>query len=322
MATMQAAVVTSFAEPPHYQSFDVPAIPGPDHQMVDVLAVGLHPRVRSGATGSHYTSTGELPLIPGVDGVGRLSDGDTVFFVADDDLPGTMADRAVIDTRRSVRLPHDADIAKIAAGVNPAMSSWVALRQRVSMQPGQTVMILGATGNAGAMAVQVAKLLGAAQVVAVGRNRTRLEQTTELGADTLIPILDDKEATGNAIRAAGSKVDIVIDYLWGEPASQTMLALVVGRDDRSKALDWIQIGSVAGPTIELPSALLRSSNLRILGNGQGAVSTRGYLAELPALVEQIDASELQINARTVPLSDVENTWNETDSGNLRTVFIP
>ena len=91
MTKMYAAVVSSFDEPPRYQEFDVPAPTDENHRLVDVLAVGLHPRVRSGASGKHYTSTGRLPMIPGVDGVGRLVDGSRVFFVADDDLPGPLA---------------------------------------------------------------------------------------------------------------------------------------------------------------------------------------------------------------------------------------
>src|ERR1700733_685683 len=164
MAKMNAAVVTSFDEPPHYQQFEVPQPSTTDEVLVDVLAVGLHPRVRTGAAGAHYTSTGTLPMIPGLDGVGQRPDGRRIYFVAADDVVGTMADKALVDARRSIDLPDDADVAKVAAAMNPAMSSWVALRRRVRIEPGQSVLILGATGNAGAMAAQVAKRLGAGRV--------------------------------------------------------------------------------------------------------------------------------------------------------------
>jgi NADPH:quinone reductase-like Zn-dependent oxidoreductase len=160
MARMNAAVVTSFAEPPHYQPFEVPQPNAADEFIVDVLAVGLHPRVRSGAAGAHYTSSGTLPMIPGVDAVGQRPDGTRVYFVAADDVIGTMADKALASAP-AIELPDDADVAKVAAAMNPAMSSWVALRRRVPIQPGQSVLVLGATGNAGAMAVQVARRLGA-----------------------------------------------------------------------------------------------------------------------------------------------------------------
>jgi NADPH:quinone reductase-like Zn-dependent oxidoreductase len=102
MDTMNAAVVTSFGEPPRYQRFEVPEPAGAGQVLVDVLAAGLHPRVRSGATGAHYTSTGTLPMIPGVDGVGRRADGRLVYFAAADDVIGTMAERAVVDVRRAI----------------------------------------------------------------------------------------------------------------------------------------------------------------------------------------------------------------------------
>jgi NADPH:quinone reductase-like Zn-dependent oxidoreductase len=161
MAMMNAAVVTSFDEPPHYQPFEVPHPSNGDEILVEVLAVGLHPRVRSGAAGRHYTSSGRLPMIPGIDGVGRRSDGKRVYFVTDDDVLGTMAERAIADVRRSIELPESANVAKIAAALNPATSSWVALRRRVPLEPGQAVLVLGATGNAGSMAVRVARRLGA-----------------------------------------------------------------------------------------------------------------------------------------------------------------
>src|ERR1700722_6778247 len=90
MTKMRAAVVTTFEQPPHYQEFDVPAPTGDAFAIVDVLAAGLHPRVRSDATGRHYASTGALPMIPGIDGVGRMADGRRVYFVAGDGFPGSM----------------------------------------------------------------------------------------------------------------------------------------------------------------------------------------------------------------------------------------
>ena len=267
-----------------------------------MLAVGLHPRTRSGAAGTHYTSTGSLPMIPGIDGVGRRTDGTRIYFVADDDGMGTMADKAVADVRRSIELPDDVDVARIAAALNPAMSSWVALRRRVPIEPGQHVLVLGATGNAGTMAVQVAKRLGAGRVVGAGRDVTRLGALAPVGADEVVRLTDDADATARALGAAAAEVDIVIDYLWGDPAQQAMVALLTARTDRSRPMDWIQIGAMAGPTIELPSVALRSANFRLQGSGQGAVSTEVYLAELPSLVAEIDAGHITVTTNCLPLA--------------------
>ena len=222
MEKMHAAVVTSFDEPPHYQEFDAPTKSSDEHEIVDILAVGLHPRVRSGASGRHYTSTGQLPMIPGVDGVGRLDDGTRVYFAADDELPGPMAEKAVIDMRRTVPLPEDAQVEVIAAAMNPAMSSWVALRRRVPIEAGQSVLILGASGNAGTMAVQVAKRLGAGRVVGAGRDASRLQALGGVGADEVVQLTEDADATAAALAQAAAEVDIVIDYLWGGPAERAM----------------------------------------------------------------------------------------------------
>jgi NADPH:quinone reductase-like Zn-dependent oxidoreductase len=322
MTHMHAAVVTSFDEPPHYQQLETPQPAGDDETLVDVLAVGLHPRVRTGAAGAHYTSTGKLPMIPGIDAVGRRPDGTRIYFVADDHAAGTMADKALVDVRRAIELPDGVDVAKVAAAMNPAMSAWVALRRRVPLQPGQSVLVLGATGNAGRMAVQVAKRLGAATVVGAGRDPERLAALRSAGADELVALTDDDEATGRALGAAAAEVDIVIDYLWGKPTERAIMALLTARSDRSRALDWIQIGAIAGPTIELPSVALRSANLRLQGNGQGAVSTEAYLAELPSLVDEIDAGTIAVHPNPVPLADVEEAWSRSDAPGTRTVLVP
>jgi NADPH:quinone reductase-like Zn-dependent oxidoreductase len=320
--SMHAAVVRSFDHPPRYENYDTPEPAGAEETLVDVLAVGLHPRVRSGAAGRHYTSSGTLPMIPGVDGVGRLPDGRRIYFAADDDTWGTMADKAVVDLRRAVPLPENADIVKVAAAMNPAMSSWVALRRRVQLQPGQSVLVLGATGSAGAMAVQVAKRLGAGRVVGAGRNPERLAELRAIGADEVVALDDDPAVTAERLAQAAAEVDIVLDYLWGEPTAIAITALLTARADRARALDWVEIGAMAGPAVALPSAALRSANLRLQGSGQGSVSPRRYLAELPSLVAEIDAGTITVNASPVPLAEVEAAWTAPEPPGVRTVLIP
>ncbi len=322
MSTMNAAVVTSFDEPPHFRPYPTPEPRGDEESLAEVIAVGLHPRVRSGASGSHYTSTGALPLVPGIDGVGRRADGTLVYFVADDDQVGTMAESAVIDVRRAIELPIGTDAVAVAAAMNPAMSSWVALRRRVELQHGQSVLVLGATGNAGTMAVQVARLLGAGRIVGAGRDAGRLQALHAHGADAVVALTDDADASRRALADAAADVDIVLDYLWGPPTQAAIPALLRARADRSRALDWVQIGAVAGPDLELPSAALRSANLRLQGSGQGAVSPRGYLAELPSLVAAIQTGDITVRTRTVALSDIESEWLEPDEPGVRTVVVP
>lgn len=319
---MKAAVVSSFDSAPRYEEFPTPIPAGDDDMVVDVIAAGLHPRVRSQADGSHYTSTGELPLVPGVDGVGRGADGLLRYFVLPDTQVGAMAEQAVIDTRRSIVLPEDADPIAVAAAMNPAMSSWVALRQRVPFQAGQNVLVLGATGNAGQMAVQIAKRLGANQIVAAGRNPSRLAGLPALGATGTVLLDGDADRAARRLGEAADDADVVIDYLWGEPAAAAMAALVTGRADRGQPLAWIQIGAVAGPTAPIPSAALRAAALKIVGSGQGSVSTREILAELPALVQEITGGSFEVDARPTSLTDVEQAWADATGTAQRIVITP
>ncbi|MCX4090898.1 quinone oxidoreductase family protein [Nocardia sp. alder85J] len=314
---MKAVVVSAFHTPPRYQDFPAPIATGATEQVVDVLAAGLHPRVRSQADGSHYTSTGVLPLVPGIDGVGRGADGQLRYFLLPDTTLGTMAEQTLIDTRRSVVLPEGSDCVAVAAALNPAMSSWVALRRRIEFRPGQSVLVLGATGNAGRMAVQVAKMFGADRIVAAARNADLLAALPALGATGTVPLGDDER-----LAAAAAEVDVVLDYLWGQPTADAMAALVTARPDRGKPLSWVQIGSVAGPTASIPSAALRASHLQLVGSGQGSVGTREILAELPVIAAAITAGTFDIDARPVPLAEVEQAWAEAPHTAQRLVLTP
>jgi NADPH:quinone reductase-like Zn-dependent oxidoreductase len=313
---MHAAVITSFDEPPSYREFADPAPQGADEVLVDVLASGLHRRVRSQADGSHYTSTGELPLVPGVDGVARLPDGSVRYFALTDTTFGAMAERTVIDLRLSVELPAGADAVQVAAGMNPAMSAWVALKRRIDFTAGQSVLVLGATGASGQMAVQVAKQCGAGQVIAAGRDPQRLAALEDLGADTAVRL---DESPG--LDELASEVDVVIDYLWGQVTTDAMTAIATHRRDRSRPLTWIEVGSVAGSHAAIPSAALRAVPLRIVGSGQGSVPIADLLAELPTIAAAVSSGTLRIDARAVKLVDVESAWRE-DNSDERIVLTP
>jgi NADPH:quinone reductase-like Zn-dependent oxidoreductase len=316
---MKAAVVRTFGEVPRFEDFPVPVVHDEDELLVDVIAAGLHPRVRSQAAGSHYTSTGVLPLVPGIDGVGRDADGELRYFVLPDTTMGSMAEQTVIDRRRSVVLAPSSDPLAVAAAMNPAMSSWIALRQRIDFAAGSNVLVLGATGNAGRMAIQVAKLLGAAHIIGVGRDAGRLADLPTLGATATVAL---DGSTGEQLGAAAKEVDVVLDYLWGEPGAAAMAALITARADEHQPLTWIQIGSVAGATAPIPSAALRAARLQIVGSGQGSVSGREIVAELPALAEHISNGTFDIGVRPMPLADVEQAWAESATARQRIVLTP
>jgi len=316
---MNAAVVTAFDTPPRYLEIAEP-VPADGEVVVDVVAAGLHPRVRSQADGSHYTSTDELPLVPGVDGVGRDPEGRLRYFVLHDTTQGSMAERTVIDPRRSVVLPDGVDPVAVAAAMNPAMSSWVALRRRIAFEAGQSVLVLGATGNAGRTAVQVAKLLGAGRVVAAGRNPERLGELPALGADATVSLAGPPDDVAARLVGAAADVDVVLDYVWGPTTTAAIVSVVTARPDRGKPLTWVEIGSMGGLEASIPSAALRSARLQLVGSGQGSVSTPEIVTELAALIEEIARGSLAVDARAVPLADVETAWAEPSAG--RVVLVP
>jgi NADPH:quinone reductase-like Zn-dependent oxidoreductase len=315
---MHAAVVRQFGHPPLFEEFAAP-VPSNEHEeLIDVIASGLHPRVRSQADGSHYTSSGELPLIPGIDGVGRRADGSLVYFVAPDTTYGAMAEQTVIDRRRSVSLPATVDPVLIAAAMNPAMSSWIALTQRIEFTPGQSVLILGATGSAGRLAIQVARHLGASTVIAAARDTQKL---SELGADATVDLSADPDEVARQFAATSADVDVVLDYLWGPPTEAAIMPILRARTDPGRLLSWVEIGSVGGATIALPSEALRQANIHFLGSGQGSASGRQILASLPALIELIGAGAFSVDATGVPLAEVEAAWG-APAGDERVVLLP
>lgn len=318
---MKAAVVTGFDEPPHYQDAVLREPRAPHEVIVDVVAAGLHPRVRSQGSGSHYSSTGELPFVPGIDGVGRTRDGELRYFVLPDTALGSMAERTVIDRRRSVVLPEGSDPVRIAAAMNPAMSSWIALRRRIDFRPGQSVLVMGATGSAGRLAIQVARTLGASGVTAVGRGADRL---AGLGADATVALDGDGDAgaVATALGEAGQDVDVVIDYLWGRPTHDALCAIVPRRRNDARPLTWIQVGSAAGLESPIPSAVLRATRLELVGSGQGSVATGDIVAELADLAATVNGHAFTVATRAVPLADVEQAWVDAATSPERIVIVP
>ena len=311
---MKAAVVTAYGTAPRYLEFPDPQPTGENEIVVDVLAAGLHPRVRMQAGGSHYTSAGTgLPLVPGIDGVGRGADGRLWYFMSLNGRYGSMAERAVIDTRRSVVLPAHADPVAMAATLNCVIASWLALTQRITMRPGQNVLVLGATGGTGSMAVEVARRLGAGQVAAVGRDPGRL---------AALPGATSTAMTGDpdTIARIGAETDIVLDFLWGEPATEAMAALVAGRADPIRPLTWVNVGEVAGPQAMLPAGALRSTRLQIIGSGQGSLTGAAMAAAIPAVAAAIADGVYSVEPDPVPMHDVERAWSLPADSSRRIVL--
>ena len=319
---MHAAVVESFDRPPHYGEFTDP-VAGDGEVLVEVKAAGLHPIVKALASGSHYGSTGELPFVPGVDGAGRLADGRRVYFGATRPPYGTFAERSVTRPAMCVPLPDGLDEVTAAGLANPGMSSRAAL-MRAEFVAGQSVLILGATGNAGQLAVQIARRLGAKRVVGAGRNPEALGELSLLGADSVISLEQEQDALVEAFRRAlaDAKIDVVLDYLWGQPAERLLEAIAQkGLSHATRRIRWVQIGNSAGRTISLAGATLRSSGLELLGSGFGSASMEQILQAVGELFREAVKTPFKNEVKAVPLRELETYWSSPERG-ARLVFQP
>src|SRR5580658_4150241 len=234
---MKAAVVTAAGKTPVYGDFKAPVAKAGE-ELISVQASALSQFTKSRASGSHYSSDGGFPAVAGSDGVGITQDGRRVYFLLPRAPFGALAELSTVPSSQCLELPSSLDEITAAAIANPGMSAWTALAERAHLVAGETVLVNGATGTAGRLAVQLAKYLGAGKIIATGRNAEELEEVKKLGADIVIPFsLGMSHPSGakeyeNALKqvfAAG--INVVIDYLWGESAKTVIVAIAKTVED-------------------------------------------------------------------------------------------
>jgi NADPH:quinone reductase-like Zn-dependent oxidoreductase len=321
---MKAAVLRTLRKPPRFEEFPDPK-PSPGEVIVHVKAASLKNIDKMLASGSHYESHRELPVVCGTDGVGILDDGTRVFCGGSRPPYGMMAERTVVSRAWCLPIPDEVDDVTAAALPNPALSSWLSLVWRAQIKRGETALILGATGVAGKLAIQIAKHLGAGRVVAAGRNEQVLRTLNDLGADATIRLdQPDKELTEAFIREAGHRpFDVIIDYLWGHP-TEVLLGALTGHDltAESNRTRLVDVGEMAGPTIVLPAAALRSSGLELYGGGGGSIPPKAIFDAFPQIWALAASGKLRIDIEQAPLADVETLWQRQDSPGRRLVIIP
>jgi NADPH:quinone reductase-like Zn-dependent oxidoreductase len=316
---MKAAIVVEVGKTPIYGDFKEP-VPAQGEVQVTVRAAALSNLVKSRVSGTHYSSSGQLPFVVGVDGVGHLNDGRRVYFVLPKAPFGSISEKTVVRRSQCISLPDDLDDATAAAIANPGMSSWAAFKERAKLTAGETVLVNGATGTAGRLAVQIAKYMGARKVVATGRNAEALKALSVLGADVTIPLGDGGDAFEDALKEqfSGDGIDVVLDYLWGQSAERIIIAgAKAGRD--AVPIRFVQIGSMSAPNITLPSAALRSSAITLMGSGIGSIPMESLVKSIGELLQATVSGGFEIATQTFPLSEVEHVWAAASSM-ARTVF--
>jgi NADPH:quinone reductase-like Zn-dependent oxidoreductase len=321
---MKAAILHSADSVPVYGDFTEPPA-GPGSQIVELVAAGIHHVTRSVAAGRHYSSGGAFPVIPGLNAVARTADGELVFTSSGPPPYGTFAERIASPDVMRFPLPHQAQPEAVAAGVNPGMASWLPLtaRRAEGGRPG-TVLVLGVTGMSGFLAVQNARLLGAARVVGVGRSRAGLDRAAAAGAHTLA-LTGDRDADAEALASVLDRdpPGLVLDFVWGPVAETAFRALGrKGLSEDTADIKYVQIGALAGAEAAVPSSLLRSRKLTISGSGAGAVPAADIKAQIPVYIQLIADGSVRVPFRTFPLSDIGAAWAASAEPGPRAVLVP
>jgi NADPH2:quinone reductase len=323
---MKAAVIHEFGQIPQYEDFPDPIIDN-DDILVDVKAVVLENFNKATASGKHYASQRMFPKFPAIVGhigVGALTDGTLVAFGGIKPPYGAMAEKVVVPRQYKkylTQVPEGVDSAVAAAIPTAALTSFLPLKWGAKLQKGETVLINGATGVSGKIAVQLAKLFGAGRIVGTGRNDEGLHAVKQLGADAVIDLKQpDEQITEAFIKETGKGYDIVLDFLWGHP-SELFLKTLVPKEAAfpTHRTRFIQIGAAAGSTLSLNAEALRTSGLEMTGAGN---IPSGAIQEAAKQVwGWIKEHKLTIDIEKVPMKDIAEIWNRKTEGK-RIVIIP
>src|SRR5690625_4238568 len=262
---MKAAVLYKFGEVPRYEDFPDPS-PTQEEVLIKVKAVGFENVDKMMAEGKHFASNQfltELPAIVGFDGIGELTDGKLVGFGGTKAPYGSMAEKTVVPKTNTISIPEGVDAVTAAVLPASALTSLFPFQWGAKLQKGETVLINGATGVAGKLAVQIAKLLGAGRIIGTGRNSESLKQVMDLGADAIIDLKQPEEQIVNSLKKeAGEGYDVILDFLWGRPTEvliQTLIPDEIGYVGNRTRL--VQVGEAAGETISLAAGSLRTTGL-------------------------------------------------------------
>jgi NADPH:quinone reductase-like Zn-dependent oxidoreductase len=306
---MKAAIIASPGKAPVYGDFAEPST-SEGREVITVSASALSQFSKSRSSGSHYSSSGEFPLAAGAEGVGRTAEGRRVYFALPETPYGALAEKSLVRSRQCVAIPDDVDDITAAAIANPGMSAWAALVARARLQPGETVLVNGATGTAGRLAVQLAKYLGAGKVIATGRNTQELESLKPLGADVIVPFelgaLPEKRLEEHLAEG----IDVVIDYLWGNSA-ETIIGAIARSVEDATPVRFVHVGGASGEeNIKLPGAALRSSAIVLMGSGVKSVPIAVLLDAVGNVFAAVNSAQLQIAKRVVPLSEIASVWGD------------
>lgn len=310
---MKAAVVFEKGNAPQYADFQEPEVTQENEILVSVKAASIKNLDKARASGNHYSTENEIhqPTIVGSDGVGFLEDGTKVYFFS---KKGTVAEKAVADKNKIVRIPEQLDFSTAAALPNAVMGSAMALKFKAGIQPGNVVLVNGATGITGRIAVQIAKVYGAKKIIVTGRNEESLQSLLELGADEAVSLHLNDQDFQSKIKGIHNEtpIDIIVDYIWGHSV-EMILSAFKGDGTFSHKTKLITIGGMSGDTIQLSSQILRATDIQISGSGLGSwtkeESALLFSEIIPEMFQAAIDGKLKIETEDVDIKNIESAWN-------------
>jgi NADPH:quinone reductase-like Zn-dependent oxidoreductase len=308
---MRAALVSGYGEPPQYLPHRAPAR-GQGQALIRVTAAPINPLDLLCASGTSYFGAPPLPYAPGAQGVGIIEDADTLpagrrawFSCSAGMRPGdgAMAELCAADESAVVLLPDGVSDVQVAALGLSAIAAWMALSWRGGLQPGEHVLVLGASGNVGQVGVQAARLLGAGRVVAACRDSRGRDRAAELGADAVVDSTgDDLDAlTGRLADAGAGRLDLVLDPVWGLPAEAALRVL-------SPHGRLVNLGSSAGSHASISSATVRAAMLSVLGYTNNRLTQQQKASALEEILRHAAAGRLTADHEALPLAEAAAAW--------------
>lgn len=315
---MRAAIVREIGSPPEVGDVSDPEA-SDGREPLEVLAAGLNPIDIAVSAGRYFGGHPELPYVPGAEGVARLPDGGLGYLHGDGlgtKRDGTFAERVLYAPDNVFPVPDGLD-PQIAGALGAAgLAGWVPLRWLAPLEADDVVLVLGATGTVGIVAVQTAKLMGARRIVAAGRNEEALERARERGADETVRLEDGMDLEAAFLEACGEPPTYVFDPLWGEPVRAAIEAAAPGAR-------IVNLGQSAGPEATIRSGAVRGKLLRIFGYQNFGVPTEVSRDQYVALGEHVVRGEIALDIETVPLAEIGDAWQrQARSPHVKLVVVP
>ncbi len=322
---MRAAVVRTPGETPELGEHPDPT--GDGRTVVRVTAAPLVPLDLLCASGTSYFGRPAVPYVPGVQGVGTvesspdLTPGTRVWFATSAGMApgdGSLAERCAVAADDLVPVDDDVPDAALAALGLSAVAAWMSLTWRGGLQPGEHVLVLGAGGAVGQVAVGAARLLGAGRIVAGARSERARQRALAAGADEVVALDGDADALADRFRTAlAGRLDLVVDPVFGVAATAASRVLSAGGR-------LVNLGGASGDVADFSSAVLRSNSASVLGYTNNALTPAQRREALTAVAGHAAAGRLAVAHEEVPLAAVATAWERQATGDpgVRLVLTP